>query len=104
MSAVTFPEVFNLADYFLFDRLKEGMGDDVALRFGDRTWTYADVAARTENVAVLLRDAGLRHEERVLVVLPDLPPFAWTFFGVLKAGGVIAMGNPDAPAGDLAYL
>ena len=36
MSAVTFPEVFNLADYFLFDRLKEGMGGDTALRFGDR--------------------------------------------------------------------
>ena len=104
MSAVTFPEVFNLADYFLFDRLKEGLGAEVALRFGDRTWTYAEVAARTEAVATLLRDAGLRHEERVLIVLPDLPPFAWSFFGVLKAGGVIAMGNPDAPSGDLAYL
>ena len=104
MSAVTFPEVFNLADYFLFDRLKEGLGAEVALRFGDRTWTYAEVAARAEAVATLLRDAGLRHEERVLIVLPDLPPFAWSFFGVLKAGGVIAMGNPDAPSGDLAYL
>ncbi len=104
MSAVTFPEVFNLADYFLFDRLTEGLGETVALRFGDRQWTYAEVAARAESVAVLLHDAGLRHEERVLIVLPDLPPFAWTFFGVLKAGGVIAMGNPDAPAGDLAYL
>jgi benzoate-CoA ligase family protein len=104
MSSVTFPEVFNLADYFLFDRLKEGLGAEVALRFGDRTWTYAEVAARTEAVATLLRDAGLRHEERVLIVLPDLPPFAWSFFGVLKAGGVIAMGNPDAPSGDLAYL
>jgi benzoate-CoA ligase family protein len=104
MSSVTFPEVFNLADYFLFDRLKEGLGAEVALRFGDRTWTYAEVAARAEAVATLLRDAGLRHEERVLIVLPDLPPFAWSFFGVLKAGGVIAMGNPDAPSGDLAYL
>jgi benzoate-CoA ligase family protein len=104
VSAVTFPEVFNLADYFLFDRLREGFGDAVALRFGDRTWTYAEVAARTALLATLLRDAGLRHEERVLLVLPDLPPFAWTFFGVLQAGGVIAMGNPDAPAGDLAYL
>ena len=104
MSAVTFPEVFNLADYFLFDRLNEGMGADVALRFGDRTWTYDDVAERALAVATVLDDAGLRHEERVLIVLPDLPPFALAFFGALKAGGVIEMGNPDAPAGDLAYL
>ena len=52
MSAVTFPEVFNLADYFLFDRLNEGMGDDVALRFGDRTWTYEDVAGRDRKAHV----------------------------------------------------
>lgn len=39
------------------------------------------MAERTEGVAALLRDAGLRHEERALIVLPDLPPFAWTFFG-----------------------
>ncbi len=104
MSAPTFPEVFNLADYFLFDRLAEGLGAEAAVRFGARTWTYDDVAARTLGVASMLRAAGLRAEERVLIVLPDVPPFAWTFFGVLKAGGVVAMGNPDAPADDLAYL
>src|SRR5262249_2607247 len=33
-----FPETFNLADYFLFDRLNEGFADTVALRFGARSW------------------------------------------------------------------
>ena len=33
----TFPDDFNLADYFLFDRVREGRGDKVALRFGDRS-------------------------------------------------------------------
>ena len=31
----TFPETFNLADYYLFDRLAEGLGDKVAVRFGE---------------------------------------------------------------------
>jgi benzoate-CoA ligase family protein len=104
MNRPTFPEVFNLADYFLFDRLDEGLGDTVALRFGERAWTYADVADRTRRVAAALVSRGVRNEERVLIILPDLPPFAWTFFGVLKAGAVVAMGNPDAPVGDLEYL
>jgi benzoate-CoA ligase family protein len=99
-----FPETFNLADYFLFDRLAEGLGDRVALRFGDYAYSYADVAARTLRLAQLLREHGLRSEERVLIVLPDVPAFAWSFFGTLKSGGVVAMGNPDAPARDLAYL
>lgn len=38
------------------------------------------------------------------MILPNVPPYAWTFFGILKAGAVVAMGNPDAPAGDLEYL
>lgn len=104
MGAPTFPDDFNLADYFLFDRLGEGLGDLPAVRFGERAYTYAEVAERALSLAAVLRDGGLRHEERVLLVLPDAPPFAWSFFGALHAGGVIAMGNPDAPADDLAYL
>ena len=104
MPSTDFPEVFNLADYFLFDRIDEGLGETVALRFGDRAYTYDDVAYRTGALASVLLARGVRSEERVLIVLPDMPPFAWSFFGVLKAGAVVAMGNPDAPTGDLAYL
>ena len=98
---VTFPEDLNLADYFLFDREREGLGDKVALRFGDRAWTYADVAARARALARYLIDAGLAPEQRVYIVLPDVPPFAWAIFGTLAAGGVVTMGNPIAPTEDL---
>mgnify|MGYP002629457891 CR=1 FL=1 len=98
----TFPEHLNLADYCLFDRLAEGMGQRTAIRFGDRLWTYAQVADNALRVVHLLQNAGVRPEERVYLVLPDMPPFAWAFFGALKAGAVVAMGNPLAPAADLA--
>ncbi len=104
MSGPTFPEAFNLADYFLFDRLKEGFGEVTAIRFGDRTFTYATVAAKTCAFASLLMDAGVAPSERVLIVLPDVPPFAWAFFGTLAAGAVVAMGNPDVPTSSIEYL
>ena len=44
MTDVRFPDEFNLADYWLFAREREGRGDHPAIRFGDRTWTYAEVA------------------------------------------------------------
>jgi benzoate-CoA ligase family protein len=103
MSKLTFPEDFNLADYFLFDREREGKGGKVALRFGDRAWTYSDVAERSRALARYLVDSGLRPEDRVYIVLSDVPPFAWGIFGILAAGGVLAMGNPIAPADDLRY-
>jgi hypothetical protein len=59
---VRFPEEFNLADYWLYDRLKEGKGGKTALRFGDRSWTYADVADRSRALARFLVDSGVRSE------------------------------------------
>jgi benzoate-CoA ligase family protein len=97
-------DAFNLADYFLFDRLAEGLGGTTALLFGDRKYTYDEVAARTRALAAHLIAAGVRREERVLTVLTDTPAFAWSFFATLRAGAVVAMGNPAAPADDLAYL
>ncbi|HWL87537.1 MAG TPA: benzoate-CoA ligase family protein [Polyangiaceae bacterium] len=99
-----FPKIFNLADYYLFDRLAEGLGDKVAIRFGAHAYTYARVAERATQMASLLADADIRRGERVLIVLPDVPPFAWVFFGTLRAGCVVAMANPDSPLEQIAYL
>ncbi len=96
------PETFNLADYFLFDRLGEGLGDTVALRFGDRSQTYAEVARDTEALAAHLMGVGVQREQRVLIVLPDTPAFAWAIFATLRVGAVVAMGNPRAD--NLDYL
>ena len=101
---IALPEDLNLASYFLFDRLAEGLGTKVALRFGDRSWSYDAVAQKTRKMAGLLAAHGVRRGERVLIVLPDVPPFAWAFFGTLARGAVVAMGNPHAPIENIEYL
>jgi benzoate-CoA ligase family protein len=104
MTTPTFPDDFNLADYFLFDRIAEGKGDKVALRYGEREYSYADVAERSRALASYLVQLGVRPEERVYTVLPDAPPFAWSLFGTFASGAVVAMGNPHAPPKDLEYV
>jgi benzoate-CoA ligase family protein len=99
-----FPDEFNLADYFLFDRLNEGLCDKIAIRFGDMSYSYSDVASRSRSVQTALQLHGVEQEERVYIVLKDIPAFAWSFFGALSHGAVIAMGNPAAPTKDLAYV
>lgn len=100
----TFPDDLNLADYYLFDRLAEGRGDKVAILFGELRQTYAEVADRVRALRAFFAASGVAREERVLIALHDSPAYAWAFFATLHHGAVVAMGNPDAPADDLAYL
>lgn len=98
-----FPEEFNLADYYLFDRLKQGLTDQTAICYGDLTYTYGSVADKALRLVAYFNSIGLSREQRVYLVLPDTPPFAWCFFATLAHGSVVAMGNPFAPPEDLIY-
>lgn len=100
----TFPERFNMADWFLDARVREGRGGRVAIEVGERSWTYAEVQSMANRVSHALRDRGIDMEDRVLILLPDGIEFAATFFGILKAGAVFCMGNPLAPEADLEHL
>lgn len=97
------PHEFNMADYFLFDRLEEGKGGSTAIRTIGRSWTYEEVAQWSHRFANAVRSLDLRPEERLLIALPDVPEFAFAIFGTLRAGGVVAMANPLLPGEDLAY-
>ncbi|MBX3273209.1 MAG: benzoate-CoA ligase family protein [Sandaracinaceae bacterium] len=99
-----FPERFNMADYFLDARVREGMGDRVAIEVGERRWTYAEVQALADRCGHALRARGVDLEDRVLLVLYDGIDFATAFFGALKAGGVFCLGNPLATEADFDYL
>lgn len=96
-----FPEIFNLADYCLFSRVSAGGGESVAVRYGDRSYLYKDVAERSAALARFLATSGVRPGDRVVVMLPDSPAYVWSVMAIWKAGAVLVMGNPDAPVATL---
>lgn len=99
-----FPERFNMADYFLDARVREGKGDRPAIRVADQTWTYREVQEMADRCGHALRDRGIDLEDRVLLLLDDGVEFAASFFGLLKAGGVFCLGNPLVHQADIEYL
>ncbi len=88
------PERFNIASYFLDDRVAEGRGERIALEIGDATHTYADVQAAANRFANVLAGLDVRPEERVMIALPDGADWVAAFFGILKLGAVVVMVNP----------
>lgn len=98
------PERFNIADYFLDQRVEEGRGDRIALRLDDRQMTYDEVLGLANRFGQVLLRIGVRPEERVLIALPDGPDFVGSLFGVLKIGAVVVMINPSLEPAALAGL
>jgi benzoate-CoA ligase len=97
-------EAFNLADHFVDRHLREGRGDKVAVLCGPRQLTYANVAELVNRAGSGLLAAGLQEEQRVLIVLPDLPEFAAAYFGAMKAGAVAVPTSTALRSADYAYF
>ncbi len=97
-------EAFNLADYLLDTRIREGRGERTALVCGERRLTYRDIQALAHRFGHVLRDLGVEPEQRVIVALPDGPEFVGALFGTLKIGAVVVMVNPQLKAEDVAYF
>ncbi len=62
--------------------------------FGDQTFTYADVANRTDRLAAALANMGIQKGDRVGIFMPNCPEFVLAYFAILKAGGVVVATNP----------
>ncbi len=99
----TFPDAFNMADYFVFSNIEAGRGDKAAILFEGGAITYAEVAENVMRVARNLIADGLLPEQRVLVCMQDRPEFAYAWFGAIKAGAVVTQINPMLPADDYVY-
>lgn len=98
------PERFNIADYFLEARLREGRGDRVALITDTGELTYSQVQALANRFGNLLLRQGVEPEQRVLIALPDGARYVAALFGALKIGAVVVMANPALSPEEIAYF
>jgi benzoate-CoA ligase family protein len=96
-------ERLNLASWFVDRHLEEGRGDRVALLCDDRAVTYAELAALVNRAGHVLRELGVRQEERVLLALSDGVEFVAAWYAAQKIGAVTAEVYSFLPPKDFAY-
>ena len=97
------PRAFNLASYFVDRNVEEGRGGLTALIAPDGPTTYAELAALANRSGHVLRELGVRAEERVLLVLADSVEFVALWYGVQKIGAVTAEAYTFLKPKDYAY-
>ncbi|MBL8955327.1 MAG: benzoate-CoA ligase family protein [Myxococcaceae bacterium] len=96
------PEQLNLAEEFLYRRARE-RPERPAIYFEDQVITYGQLADQTDRATAVFKAHGLEQEQRVLLMVPDVPQFASAWLGVVKAGGVVSAVNPDVKPEEARY-
>jgi 4-hydroxybenzoate-CoA ligase len=81
-------EFFNAADYFIDRNIRQGRGHKVAVYTELRNYTYNDIQKMTNKTANALRELGVRVDDRVVMIMLDVPQFYAIFYGAIKIGAV----------------
>ncbi len=101
---VDLPEIYNAATTFVDENIARGRGQKTAIYYLDQQFSYQDVFDRVNRSGNALRELGLEIEQRVLLILPDCPEFAFSFFGAIKIGAVPIPVNPWMKSKDYQFL
>ncbi len=78
----------------LFRQAVEQYGPSPCTIYEDEDLSYRDIDDFSERVARYLISKGLQRGDRVGILLPNTPAFVISYYGVLKAGGVVMALNP----------
>jgi len=81
-------DFFNSADYFIDRNIRQGKGHKIAIYTEHRKYTYNDVQKMVNKTANALRERGVRIEDRVMMLMLDIPQFYAIFWGSVKIGAI----------------
>ena len=95
---------FNAAAHLTVARVAAGDGHRTAVRFPGGSLTYAELTERVRAVAGALRAAGVRPEQRVLMVMPDDIELFTAILGAMWAGAVAVPGSTMLTGRELGVL
>ncbi|MCU0871415.1 MAG: benzoate-CoA ligase family protein [Pirellulaceae bacterium] len=104
MLSLDLPERLNAASVLVDAHLAAGRDSKAAILCGDRVVTYRDLYEQVNRFGNALLQRDIRTEERVMLLLPDSPEFAFAFFGAMKAGAVAVPLNTNLKPADYEYF
>jgi benzoate-CoA ligase family protein len=87
-SLLDLPTSFNVATRLVDGNLEQGRAERIAIECGDEQATYRQLFERVNRTGNLLKQIGVREEERVAILLLDTPEFLYAFLGAIKIGAV----------------
>ena len=69
-----------------------------AIHFYGSRLTYKELNEQVNQMSHVFHGLGVRPGDRVMVILPNMPQMVVSFYGALRAGGVVVLPNAEADA------
>lgn len=106
-----FPEEFadtpmelNLADFLVDRHIREGRGDNVAIKFMDKTITYAQLQQMVNKFGNALKGAGAEAQDRIGIRLVNSPQAIVAIFAIMKIGAIPVPTSPLWSGEEVAFV
>lgn len=87
-----------------FDQVAEVYSNKEALVYNDRRITYGQLKAISDRLAVQFLKLGLKPLDRVVVQLPNIPEFVFSYLSFLKIGVIPVMCLPPHRFSEISYI
>lgn len=65
--------------------------DSTFIKFKSETFTFREIADKVNSFAVEIRKSGLVSKQRVGILLPNIPEFIVSYYGIIRAGGIAVL-------------
>jgi len=101
------PETFALSDKSVLDLFTasvEAYPEDQCVCYFDTVYSYKEIHRMARNLAVALSDMGVGREDRILLVMQNIPQAVVTSLAVWMCNCVVVPINPMYTARDIAHL
>jgi long-chain acyl-CoA synthetase len=73
------------------------------IHYQGQSFNYSQVDEISSRFASALVSLGVKKGDRVAVFMPNIPQLVFSYFGILKAGGIVVMCNPIYKERELEY-
>lgn len=77
--------------------------EKIAVHFMGKEMSYRQLYESANKVAAYLQSLGIQKDDRVAIMLPNMPAAVISYFGVLIAGGIVVQTNPLYTERELEY-
>lgn len=81
-------DFFNAADYFVDRNIRQGRGHKIAVYTEYRNYTYNDMQKMAAKTANAFREVGITVDDRIMMIMLDVPQFYAVFWGAIMIGAV----------------